>query len=192
MKDFYDEINRFIESHEKAGYSFHEIKKTMKKAGYPSKIINKAFKEYKKKPVKKFTCKKYFNVFIENYKQIFLILAVFIVVVSVILFIPYSSSCNNKECFIESANLCDKASFSQEEGTITVEYSTEDCILTKKVIALDDSEPDEVKELFIDQEMKCRYAQDNFDPYMIDGFLNEVDQCEGALKDLIFQIRLIK
>tara|TARA_Y100000034_G_C6907521_1_gene421623 strand:- start:66 stop:659 length:594 start_codon:yes stop_codon:yes gene_type:complete len=195
MKDFHAEINRFIASHDKVGYSHSEMKKTMKKAGYSNNLINKVFKEYDlkhksdKKSIKKSISKG--NFFLKNKKLIigfFVILVLILIIFGVILSLD---SCNDKECFVQSANLCEKAVFTQVEKTITVNYETKDCVLIKKIIDLDNSEPKEVKDLFLNQEMSCNYEKGEFDSSFIESFSMNVVQCNGSLKDLIEQVRML-
>ena len=171
------------------------MKKTMKKAGYSNKLINKIFKEYgskhknDKKSIKKPIIKVKF--FARNKKLIisfFVILILIIITLGTMFFINF---CNDKECFIEAANSCESSSFTQVENTITVKYSTEDCILTKKIINLDNTEPKEVKDLFINLEMFCNYEKNNFDSSLIEGFSVQIDQCNGPLKDIVEQVRVL-
>ncbi len=203
MKDFHAEIQRFIETHRKAGYSFSDMTKTMKKAGYPDSLIKEVFEEYEKKRLdqkKSKTIKttinftKLSNFLSENRKLIYSFLGVLclvILIVLVLMFFPMKASCNNKQCFVSAANMCEKSSFIQLENTATIKYTANDCVLTKKIIKLDKTEPEEIRSLFLDQEMTCEFSKQNFDSSLVDGFAVGVDNCEGSLKDIIVEIREI-
>lgn len=181
MADFDDKIYHYIDARRKAGQSFGEIREGMQKAGYPADAINRAFTAYKARQ----------DFFSKNkamiYGLVFVVLVI-ITIISVLLF--WTNECSTRQCLINAADECKAASFIQTEGTATIRYSVNDeCTLVKQVIGLDDTEPQEVRDLFNNQKMTCPYQRGNFDITLIDSFSRNIEQCDGTLKDILLQIR---
>jgi len=94
--------------------------------------------------------------------------------------------CTTDECFLELANDCEQASYTKQIKTGTFELSiSEECRLTKKLIALVESEPDRMKDMLEGKSMRCVYEQGNFNEGYLELFTGNVFLCEGALRDAI-------
>lgn len=116
-----------------------------------------------------------------------------IAIVLIIYFaLPSATDCSNdRTCFAEKANSCSNVVMTETigDGTI-VKYSAKDCVLTKKIETFASTEPAEVVTFFKGKEMTCKYNMNNFDVNMISGLSIGIDNCEGALKDAIIELRL--
>ena len=99
-----------------------------------------------------------------------------------------SQSCDTAECFIDKANLCEKATYETQEEYGLVLFTTEDCKTTKTIIKLDESEDPELKSLIEGKSLVCENTQDGFDNRWIYNLLSELDNCEGELKDIMQQL----
>lgn len=125
-------------------------------------------------------------------KLVAVVIMGFLFIILIVMIFTGTEDCGtDADCFIERANECNSARF---EGTIgdgtIVEYSVEDCVLTKKISEFSDTEPEEVKSFFGEKEMICEYEKGNFNEDLIDGLSLGIDECEGELKDAIIELRL--
>ncbi len=184
MRDPIADLMKIIHISLEKGSTFTKIRKELKKAKYTDSMIDDLFKKYKKQQA---------PFYIRN-KQFIMVSGVMILI-SLVIFGLISistslSTCKSSSCFLEVANNCDKATFEQIEDTVTVEYSADNCILTKKIVAMGEEEPQEVKDLFKNQEMTCVYAKGNFNENQILGFLEDIENCEGSLKEIVQQLRI--
>ena len=93
--------------------------------------------------------------------------------------------CPTAECFIASADECESASFQSVHAGSLFEYKTKECMLTKTVIQLNETEPAEIKELLEGKSMKCEYEKGNFDTELVGTISIGIENCTGELKDSI-------
>ncbi|MEM3164511.1 MAG: hypothetical protein QXO51_03670 [Halobacteria archaeon] len=98
---------------------------------------------------------------------------------------PTASECAAKGCFVAAANLCKAATVTVSESFGTMRYSSNDCALTKSVVAPAPGERPELKTLLQGASMTCAYERGKFDRTWVDSLLAGVEFCEGGLKDLI-------
>src|SRR4030042_927499 len=88
--------------------------------------------------------------------------------------------------FIRAANDCEAATYEKKIGTATFSMEiTPDCIIIKKVIAMDESEPKEIRDLFVGAEMECTYDRGNFDTDYVTQISGNLGYCTGTLVDAI-------
>ncbi|MBW3005009.1 hypothetical protein KY310_04205 [Candidatus Woesearchaeota archaeon] len=120
---------------------------------------------------------------------IFGLLAVLLIVV-VVFGLAYvaPTQCDTENCFISKANKCMAATFTNQiEGT-TVYYETNNCVLTKKIQALDPSEPQEIVTTFLGKSMTCKFNKNDFSPLFLNSITGYLEACDGPLKDQILQV----
>lgn len=155
------------------GYSNKEIKASLMGANYPERIIDKYLGYKSKKPL-----------------IIVSITIAVIIIIALIFFIPQSTpeNCITQACFIEAANSCKSATYQSTYETAEILYITKSCTLTKKVIAMDPSEPTEIKDLFVNAEMTCQYTKNNFNTKWLTTLTQDLDTCQGPLKAAIQSI----
>ena len=121
------------------------------------------------------------------------IIFIIIVILLIILFYSggligkaYVTECDTSACFIEKANACEPAIYTTTMGTTTVEMEIlPGCELKKTILALDETEPAEVRTFFTGKTMTCDYEQGNFDEDFAFQISGPLDECEGNLVDAI-------
>lgn len=117
---------------------------------------------------------------------IFGFLAVLLIVV-VVFGLAYvaPTQCDTEACFISKANKCMAATFTNQiEGT-TIYYETNNCVLTKKIQALDPSEPQAIVDAFLGKSMTCKFNKNDFSPLFLNSITGYLEVCDGPLKDSI-------
>ena len=123
-----------------------------------------------------------------------LISTILVIVLIGIIYIIFSlfsiKSCDTEQCFIERANLCKQTTFEQDFAGSTVLYTTKDCVLTKEITEFSGDEPIEIVELFKGKKMQCYYEKDNFNELLIEDLTSGIEDCEGELKDAIYELRI--
>lgn len=93
------------------------------------------------------------------------------------------ASCITKECFLEKANACEKATYQNSIAGVSVNYeSTKDCTIIKTVESIPSTEPDEMKAKFVGKSMMCVYYENDFSPMHIESLAGLIINCEGPLK----------
>jgi len=102
---------------------------------------------------------------------------------------PGPTVCTTDDCFVDLVNECKPASYTKQIKTGTFELgSSEDCVLTKKLVSLVDSEPERVKNMLEGKSMRCVYEQGNFNSGYLELFTGNTLLCEGELKEAIESI----
>ena len=102
------------------------------------------------------------------------------------------TNCEDKQCFIAAAQNCNPADVTVTESYATVHYvSDNNCVLTKSIMAVSDSETPVMKRLFLDKSMSCSYTQDTFDERWVNTLTDGIEKCQGDLKDTIGDIILL-
>lgn len=177
-----EQVHKIIDLNLEKGKTIADVRKKLKRAKYSDEMINKIFESYNRKQMP----------FLKRNKQLLYILGIMVLISFTILaFTSCATRCDDKTCFFEKANDCGTAEFTQAEDTITIEYKIDNCILTKTITELDESEPEAIHELFQDQQMVCPYVKNNFNFESIDSFLNNIEDCEGSLKQIVLQLRAV-
>lgn len=110
-----------------------------------------------------------------------------IVLTAAILFIFSSVGCMTEKCFTDAANNCEPAKYKNAIKGTTVSYTTDGCILIKKITALGPEEPTDIVTAFLGKNMTCRYQQNKFDTLYITSITGLINTCEGPLKDAIIR-----
>jgi len=96
----------------------------------------------------------------------------------------------DKSCFAEKAQRCESATLKEDIAGTTVVYLTgEDCVLIKRFTTFGPSEPSEVRRFFDQRQMRCPYERGNFNPTLIKSIVSGIEQCEGDLKDAIYEVQ---
>jgi len=92
-------------------------------------------------------------------------------------------SCADEACFITAADDCKTATFSNALAGSVFEYKTKNCILTKTLIQINETEPAEIRDLLEGKSMTCNYAKGNFAPELVLTISIGIEACQGELKD---------
>jgi len=91
--------------------------------------------------------------------------------------------------FIAKANQCAPAVTEVEINTATMRIeSHDDCSITKTVIAMDETEPEEIRDLFVGSEMTCTYDRGAFDSDYVTQISGNLGYCEGSLVRAILAV----
>ena len=110
-----------------------------------------------------------------------------IVLTAAILFIFSSVGCMTEKCFIDAANKCEPAKYKNTIKETTVSYTTDGCILIKKITKLGPEEPADIVTAFLGKNMTCRYQQNKFDTLYITSITGLINTCEGELKEEVLK-----
>ena len=110
-----------------------------------------------------------------------------IVLTAAILFIFSSVGCMTEKCFIDAANKCEPAKYKNTIKETTVSYTTDGCILIKKITKLGPEEPADIVTAFLGKNMTCRYQQNKFDTLYITSITGFINTCEGELKEEVLK-----
>ncbi len=96
-----------------------------------------------------------------------------------------SVNCSDEMCFLARAQKCKPVYFENRITTATVAYTVMNgCVVEKKIIGLDPSEPDAAHQLFENVGMKCTYSKGSFNPDLLRTLTAELANCQGPLKDV--------
>ena len=101
-----------------------------------------------------------------------------------------SGICKTDECFISAANLCENSTFYSNEDLGFVRYETSECFFMKTVVKANDKEIPEVKEMVEGKGLLCQYDFGNFDEKWISSISDDLENCQGPLKDAIGELIL--
>lgn len=121
-----------------------------------------------------------------------LIALIAILIISITAFwITRPKNCGyDKVCFIEQANACNKAELKQDFGGSILMYVVNDCVLKKEFEEFSEQEPEEIKDMFKGKDMECPYEQGNFDSELIQGLIPKIEECQGPLKNTVYELRI--
>lgn len=97
---------------------------------------------------------------------------------------PASLLCGDKKCFAWGANECRTVRLVLEEKQGTMEYAAKDCVFTKTMVRLQESEEEEMKRLLTGKKLSCKYKKGEFDVRWVISMLGGLKHCEGELKDI--------
>jgi len=102
---------------------------------------------------------------------------------------PQVTTCDSRACFVERAEACLPIRYVTRVETATFELVTSnDCVLVKRIIAIDPSEPPEVRRMFEGKAMTCIYTKGDFDRSYLDMISGNIVPCSGALVDAIMAV----
>jgi len=104
------------------------------------------------------------------------------------IFVSEKNCGSDSECFITAANLCQSAKFQNNIAGSVYEYKTKDCVLTKTALKINETEPQEIKDIFEGQSMTCEYSNGYFNENWLNTLSTDAELCEGGLKDAIDMI----
>jgi len=140
--------------------------------------------EIKKPAVKKVEIKKKHKpIKISFFAKLITTLLLIIIIMAAIILLFSPKSCATKECFLEKANACQRATYKNSIAGAQLNYEIKtDCTLVKTLVKVADNEPDEIKEKFEGKSMVCAYYQDDFSPMHIETLSGLIVDCEGPLK----------
>ncbi len=102
-------------------------------------------------------------------------------------------------CFILAADNCENAKLllTDDETGLFMEYfsipssrSFDSCVLIKRIISLDQNEPEEIKNLLTDKSFICDYTKGNFDEEWIFSLISGTEKCQGRLREALDQLIL--
>lgn len=94
-----------------------------------------------------------------------------------------------EKSFMEAANACEPAVIQKKIGTATLRFEIkEGCILQKEVIAMDETEPQEIRDLFVGSSMECDYEEGSFDSAYVEQISGNLGTCQGTLVDAILAV----
>lgn len=96
-----------------------------------------------------------------------------------------TTSCDTLACFSEAANNCSESSYQQNIAGTLFYFTSKNCVLTKTVQQINETEPQEIKDLFKDTGMICTYSKNNFNVELVTTLTKGIENCEGSLKDAI-------
>lgn len=122
------------------------------------------------------------------YVTLFSILIIIVLIAATLTILFYPAKCRTKECFIEKANACEKATYQNVIAGATINYeSRSDCTLLKTITSVADTEPAEIKEKFEGKSMMCTYNKNNFSPLHVETISGLIVNCEGQLRQELIQ-----
>lgn len=117
------------------------------------------------------------------YVTLFSILIIIVIIAATITILFSPTSCATKECFLERANACERATYQNVIAGARLNYeSRKDCTIVKTLAKVADTEPAEIKEKFEGKSMVCAYYKDDFSPMHIETISGLIINCEGPLK----------
>ncbi len=177
-------LAKYIKKFMAKGYSEEVLKSYLKRKGYSDSAINSSMKIAEKTKIR----------FPKLNKEVYAILgviAVIVIAVIVLSFIPFGQGCGyDKQCFINAANNCESTVLREDlEGSTILYRSTEDCAVIKEFEEFSGSEPAEIQLLFADKEMACTYEKNNLNEDFV-SLVGGIEYCDGELKDSIYELRL--
>ncbi len=172
------EIEAFVKNARKQGTKDEDIKKEFQKRGYPNYIADYYLQKKHYIPA----------------KAMLIVIAVTLIALIIYFVIPKGllpatlDSCADKACFIQKAESCQPARFTQDEKGTLVQYTTKNCIFTKKIIKVSSQEQERIREAVTGKSMSCSYQQNYFNANWINTMTIDIQECEGSLKDSILQL----
>jgi hypothetical protein len=168
----------WISAQRKKGKDDRDIRTEMLKNGYSADVISKLLKKR---------------------RGFWLIPLLIVIAVGIYFLIPFVSSfisnlsaqtCATQDCFILAANSCKSVKMQQiEEGSL-FEYSARNCVLTKTLKKMNETEPVEMKDLLEGKSLQCSYTAGTFDEKWITTISIDIENCSGDLKDAIDELVL--
>jgi len=179
-------IKDYILKEYNKGYTYNAIEKVLINSGYDKADVEKLVREIVREPIKSRLIK----------GLPFLILSL-IIIFGVILFVIFGlpklsiSECDTKDCFIKNANDCKASKFIvNDDGTLYEFITSGDCTLTKTITKVSSSEPEAIRDLFMDKSLVCQYEKSDFDDKWISTLLGGLEKCTGSLKEALYELTI--
>jgi hypothetical protein len=95
-----------------------------------------------------------------------------------------TNTCDDADCFIAAADLCEDMEVVLSEDGGTFAYSSsKGCILKKTVLKLDDNETEGMRSLLEGKSMSCAYEKGGFDRRLVLSMIFGLENCTGELRD---------
>ena len=198
-------IKEYIEQALKKGFDEETIRNALRKGGYSDAEIDANFQrmrnqtqqegaeekrieaseEEKHFVPKEFPAKKSYGKMI-----VLAVIAAALVLLMIFIVIPAfaEKTCTDAVCFADYANECKKVKMISTEDTATYELKSANCVFTKKVLNMSETEPAAIRELFMGKTMECSYNQSSFNPDWIDTLIGGIEDCSGPLKEAIYEV----
>lgn len=97
---------------------------------------------------------------------------------------------DDKDKFVDAANKGVPAFLSMNDEGAIFECEVDDkFIFHKKLVKIDDKEPNEMKILLNGKSLKSKYEKGKFNRNLLDTLTIDIDDCEGDLKDALAELR---
>ncbi|MBT4541188.1 hypothetical protein HOC35_06780 [Candidatus Woesearchaeota archaeon] len=101
------------------------------------------------------------------------------------------TECDNEQCFFEMANQCKSVTYKIDEaGTVYNFESSKDCVFTKTITKVSDTEPQDIIDLFEGKALTCEYTKESFETKWVTTLLGGLDECNGALKEAFYELTI--
>lgn len=198
-----ERIKEYILKEQTKGFSIGPIKTKLVQAGYNSEEIESTISKYnlaKTENAKLSVTSSQTSTKSPHNPRIWGLVAAIVAAAILIGFFVVSGPIDcgdDEECFITYANECKKATLSQSTKGAVFQYGStissevrSDCSLVKRVDSLDESEPQEIRDIFEGTSMTCTYEQGNFNPELVTTITRGLENCEGTLKTAIYELVL--
>jgi hypothetical protein len=172
-------IKTWIKEQRKKGSKNSEIRSAMLDKGYSNEIANKLLRKSN----------------VPNY--ILYALIIVLIGIGIYFLIPFITSfvsglsaqvCSTQDCFIAAANECKSVKIQQNEAGSLFDYSEKNCILTKTLTKMNETEPQEMVDLLQGKSLTCTYAKGSFNTDWINTLSLSLENCSGDLKDAIDEL----
>jgi len=179
-------LERYMEKEIKKGYRPEVIKRVLLEKKYPEDVVDAVYEKYSgsRGPWKESAL---------SFTNLIIIFGAIVLLATIVIFMLFfsSSECETAECFAEKANNCEKSVYIlDEEGTTYRFTSSTDCVVEKSVTAVSDTEPEIIREMFLNKAMSCTYSQDGFDERLLSTLLSGLENCEGELKESLYELAI--
>ena len=97
------------------------------------------------------------------------------------------TNCESKGCFISDAKDGDVSDIEANVDGVKARYTIdEDCDFVKTVVSVNDNP--EMKTLLEGKSLQCSYYYDDFKEAWVYSLVEDVEDCEGELKEIIGQL----
>ena len=121
-----------------------------------------------------------------------------IAIISMIAFVKSAengSSCTDMSCFITKANQCQAITYEETTEIGTINYiitsQNSNCILTKEIVELSESEDAFLKKTLEGKKMECTYSSGQFNGQWTISLIEGLEDCQGELKEALGQLLLL-
>ncbi len=176
-------VKNYIKSQYEKGHTFAVIQEALINHGYPKDFVKGVIKD---------SIRNYEHVTaLKSPAQIGLGILLVIIVIGFFFFLRGNipKTCDTKQCFLERAQACKAAKYVHQADKLTYELITDKrCTLTKKVIAVADTEPEQVKAILLDKSMDCNYERNAFNEQYLTTMLGGIQSCTGPLKEAFYEV----
>jgi len=172
-------VKSWIKEARKHGFSDERIRREMLGKGYSSSMVEKILESP--------------NIDFKKYGLISLgIITVIGLIVLGVIYIPslIPQKCITDQCFISAANQCKSVEMDKNLGGSVYSLSERNCIFTKTVKTVNETETPEITALLKDASMTCSYDRNGFNDNLVTTLSLGIDNCSGDLKDALEQLLL--